>query len=88
MLNPQHDFLLQQIAKHRARDLMREAEIDRLLHPQHPREPSWWSRQARMLLQYLGQALTSLGRRLENLERPEARSVREQDVIGTAAPRL
>ncbi|MGB8647253.1 MAG: hypothetical protein WCF84_18590 [Anaerolineae bacterium] len=84
MSNPQYDYMLQLIAKQRMQQYIHEAEIDHLLSKMHPRGSSWWSRQACQPLRHLGHTLTNLGKRLENLDRPDAGSIRTQDAIGAA----
>ncbi len=70
---------LESIAAHRIQHYIREAEIDHLQSELHPRKGHW-------LLLHLGHALTSLGRRMENLDRQDARPSGESDAIGAAVP--
>ncbi len=70
---------LASIADGRMQKYMREAEIDHLQREMHPR-------QGHRLLKYVGHTLTSLGQRLENLDRQDARAMSESDAIGAAAP--
>ncbi len=81
-----YDHALQSIAKQRAQDYIREADIDHLLSERHPHGASWWSRQSRRPLQYLGHALTRLGQHLESLDMPNAELRPDQDVIRAATP--
>lgn len=78
------DYTLQDLAKQRAKDYQRDAEIDRMLREPHARSSGRWSRQARRLCLYLAHALTRLGQRLETLEMSNAESMQEQDAIGAA----
>ncbi len=84
MSNPQYDYPLQLAREQRIKEYIREAEIDRLQSELHSREWSCWAQRAHHPLHVLGHALTSLGRRLENLDRPDARPMRESDAISAA----
>ncbi len=82
-----YDHALQSIAKQRAQDYIREAEMDHLLGEMHPRGSSWWSRQARRPLQQLGHALTRLGEHLETIDMPSAELRPDQEALGAATGR-
>lgn len=68
---------MESIAEQRIQQYIREAEIDHVQSELHPRH-------AHRLLQFFGHLLTSLGQHLENLDRQDARSIRESDAIGAA----
>ncbi len=69
---------LASIAGERMQKYIREAEIDHLQREMH-------SRRGHRLLQLFGHGLMSLGQHLENLDRQDARSLRESDAIGAAS---
>ncbi len=68
---------IESIAEERMQEYRREAEIDHLQRELHPRQGHRW-------LQLFGHVLTNLGRRLENLDRQDARSIQESDAIAAA----
>ncbi len=72
-----YSHALESIAEQRMQQYRREAEIDHLQRELHPR-------QGHRLLLLFGHVLTTLGRRLENLDTQDARSIRESDAIGAA----
>ncbi len=77
MSNLLENHAVESIAEQRMQQYRREAEIDHLQRELHPR-------QGHRLLQLFGHVLTNLGRRLENLDTQDARSIRENDAIGAA----
>ncbi len=77
-------YTLQLMAEQRMKEYAREIEIDQLLDEIRPHRSNWWSRQICRSLRGLGHELTSLGRRLQNLDRPDARPMRESDAISAA----
>ncbi len=78
MLTRLDNHAMESIAEQRMQQYRREAEIDHLQRGLHPR-------QGYRLLQLFGHALTSLGQHLENIDRQDARPIRESDVIGAAS---
>ncbi len=85
MAYPLDDYTLQRMAEQQMKEYLREIEISNLLDEVRPRRRSWGSRQACRVLRGLGHVLTSLGQRLENWDRREAKPTREPDAIWAAS---
>ncbi len=84
MAYPLDDYTLQRMAEQQMKEYLREIEMNNLLDEVSPRRPGWLSRQARRSLRGLGHVLTSLGQRLENTERQDAKRMREHDAMWSA----
>jgi hypothetical protein len=73
-----NDYVGRIIVEERARQFIREAEVDRLLGEAYPHRPSVVSRTVRNRLHDLGHLLVAVGERLQRLEASHAASWQEE----------